>query len=347
MKIGTAKYGYTKKKYFKQKDGEVIYRILPPLGELADQGRWSMFYRIHYGYKNTKGQMRVFQTSLVKNKKKMIEVPDAAVERIEKLKAQLDLAKKNGNKDLAEKLSELVGPMGRFNLDSNHYMNVIDLNGNIGILKLRHKAKLALDEVIKRLRDKGVDPLSVNDGRFFIFRRSGKGLETTFSVDVFKEKLHVEGVGQVEREVVHKLDDELISRLSSEAGELNKLFKKLSAEEIQSIVDTTDINTGKSTAIDALFSTDEGSSDDDSESDDSSESTSSESSTESSVAASSASDAGLSSIVENKVESTPAEVSTQASAPSQEEKTSTPISSYSQKTAEQEQDEFLKNLGLV
>ena len=257
MKIGKAKFGFTQKKYFKLKDGESTFRILPPLGELADDGRWSMFYKIHYGYKNTKGKLRIFQSSLVKNRKSgMVEVPDAADQRIKDLKAKLEQAKSSGNKQAVEALGKLVsGQKPMYNLDSNHYMNVIDTQGNIGVLKLRHRAKTALDVQIKKLREKGIDPLSVDNGRFFVFTRSGMGLDTSFQVDIQQEKLTVQGVGEVNRDVVHKLSDELISRLGEEAAELGKLYRALTADEIQRIVDTTDLATGQSPVIDELFDT--------------------------------------------------------------------------------------------
>ena len=64
MKLGQAKYGgeYVKKNNYKLKDGEQVYRILPPMGELAEQGRWSVFYNVHFGYKNSEGKLRPFQS---------------------------------------------------------------------------------------------------------------------------------------------------------------------------------------------------------------------------------------------------------------------------------------------
>lgn len=260
MKIGTAKFGFQKKKNFKIKDGDNTYRILPPLGELADEGKWSVFYKIHYGYKNSKGKMRVFQSSLVKNRKSgMIEVPDAAVARIEKLKLQFETLKKKENKTKAEKeameqIGTLVsGQKPMYNVDSNHYMNVVDEQGNIGILKIRHRAKTALDQAISKLRESGVNPLSINDGRFFTFTRSGTGLDTTFSVSVKQEKLNVPGIGEVKKDIVHVLSEELIGRLSEEAAELNKMFRALTAEEIERVVKASDLSTGKSPVLDELF----------------------------------------------------------------------------------------------
>lgn len=275
MKIGNAKYGFTQKKYWKLKDGESVFRILPPLGELADEGTWSVFYRVHYGYKNSKGKMRVFQSSLVKNfKTKVIEVPDAAVERIDKLKAELEKAKDAKNDELAGRIAKLAGGQkSMYNVDSNHYMNSVDSQGNIGILKLRHKAKQALDLVIDQLRAKGIDPLSKDNGRYFVFTRTGTGLNTTFKVDVKKKKFNVEGVGEVEQDEVHKLSPELISKLGSEAAQLDKLFKAPTSEEIERIVKESNLLTGNSPAIDVIIDakTDDGS--DNGEGDDGSDET--------------------------------------------------------------------------
>lgn len=255
MKIGKANYGSGKKTYFKLKDGDGVYRILPPLGDLADDGIWSTYYRVVYGYTNTAGKSRAFESSLVMNRKtKMIEVPDASVERLDKLKASLEAAKQKKDKASIERLHKLVGaPKSRYNLDSNHYMNVVDLQGNIGILKLRHKAKQALDVQIRKLRDKGIDPLAVETGRYFVFTRTGMGNETQFAVSVYGVEQEVDGVGTVSVPVVHKLSEDILNRLSSEAGELQKLFKKPTAEEVEQIVKESDLATGVSPNIDDIL----------------------------------------------------------------------------------------------
>ena len=247
--FGTSNYGgaYIKKNWFKLKDGEVAFRILPPLGELAKEGRWSVFWKVHYGYKNSASQLRTFESPFVKNNKtKMVEVPDAALERIEKLKAQFEEAKKTNNKELIAKLDKLVGQKGQFNLDSNHYLNVMDEAGNIGILKIRHRAKVALDDEIKRLRADGVDPLSPDNGRVFVFRRSGMGLDTSFKVSVKQETVDVPGFGPMKRDIVHKLTAEMGARCAvkqgngsfryGEAANLATLYKRPTSEQVARIV---------------------------------------------------------------------------------------------------------------
>jgi hypothetical protein len=262
MKIGKPKYGsdFVPTKYWKLKDGESIYRILPPLGELADDGVWSVFYKVHYGYRNTQGRMRVFQSSLVVDRgSKMVEVPDAAVERIDRLKMELEKAKVSGNRGAIEKLKALLQT---YNLDNNHYVNAIDFQGNIGVLKLRHRAKQALDAVIKKLNAQNIDPLSADDGRFFTFTRSGNGLDTTFQVAVAQEEITVPSIGLVKRDFVHRLTPEIIARLGKEARELNKLFKKPTSDEIALIVSQSDLATGRSRGVDEILDTKSGSAED-------------------------------------------------------------------------------------
>jgi hypothetical protein len=265
MKVGTAKYGssYTKKNYFKLKDGDNVYRVLPPMGDLAEAGRWSVFYNIHYGYKNTQGKMRAFQSPLVKNRKtKMIESPDAALERIDSLKAELAKAKDAKDQGRIDRLSPLVGSQkSLYNLDSHHYMNVVDLQGNIGVLKIRHRCKLALDAEIKRLREEeGVDPLSADNGRFLVFRRSGSALDTTFQVTVYQESQTIGGQ-KVKVDKAHSIVDattgevtkEWQSRLEREAFQLDKMFKRPTSEEVALIVENADLFTGISAGCDAVF----------------------------------------------------------------------------------------------
>jgi hypothetical protein len=264
MRIGEGRTGYEKKTYFKLKDGDTSFRIIPELGDLVDDGVWAKYYQIHYGYRNTKGNMVVFQSPLVQDRKtKMVEVPDKALERIDKLKAELAKAKEAGNTAMVERLMKLVGGQkAMYNLAKHHYINAIDTQGNIGILKIGHKCKLSLDAEIAKLKKGGTNPLSINNGRYFVFNRTGKGLDTTFQVTVLKEKLDVPGVGIVERDIVHVITPEILKRIEKEAAitskeddldrGLDNLYPMFTAAEVEQIVAQSDILTGKSPALDAI-----------------------------------------------------------------------------------------------
>ena len=269
--FGTNNYGgqtaFFKRNRYKLKDGDNVYRILPAMGDLAAEGRWSVYHNVVFGFKTSEGKHRPFESPEVQNRKtKMIDVPCAASDLINKLKGQLAEAKKAGNKEVAAQLAKIVGDypvMGVFSLNRDHYMNVVDRQGNVGQLELGHKAKLSLQTEIDRIRNtEGFDPLSPDNGRFFNIRRTGKGLDTLCQVTVVKEKIDVPGVGKVERDLVHAVDAALLERLLvqkggkwlyKEAANLQELYPTPSSEEVALIVKSADILTGKSFGVDQVF----------------------------------------------------------------------------------------------
>jgi hypothetical protein len=255
---GTA---FKRKEHFSLSDGDVIARILPqPKGSYAEyRSVWHKFHAVHFGYKNIEGKHRMFESPLVKNNKtKMIEKPDAALERLNDFKAKLEQAKIEKNVQAESALNSLVGMKGIYNIDNNEHMNVILLDGRIGELKIRYKAMVALKAEIKRLQDgspdePGFDPLSFENGRFFVFSRSVAGRDTTFSVREYKEKVTLEGIGKVERSLVHRVTPELEARLELEGFDLQKLFQTPTSEEVAQIVAESDLRTGKSPACNRIF----------------------------------------------------------------------------------------------
>ena len=237
VKIGTRKKatgGYEKKEFFSLKDGDNVYRILPPLGELADDGVWSVYHKVHFGYKNGEGRMRVFLSPEVRDKNRMVVVSDPALERIQKLEAARVKAKEMGNAAAVKKLDE---QLYSYSLDKKHYMNVMTLDGKIGVLKIPHKSKLALEAEMKKLEAQGIDPLSPEDGRFFSFSRSGRGLDTIHQVRVYEETVTENG-RRIKVEKVHTLTDDVLSRLEKEASlNLRTLYRETTEEQVREIVE--------------------------------------------------------------------------------------------------------------
>ena len=76
VKLGKPKYEQGTKNYFSFKKGQdmFILRILPPMGELADEGKWSVYHRVEFGYAGTDGKMKPFLSPRVVNYDKMVEV---------------------------------------------------------------------------------------------------------------------------------------------------------------------------------------------------------------------------------------------------------------------------------
>lgn len=250
MKLGKAKYTTEKKEIFKIKDGDNVFRILPPMGNLADAGVYSRYYKVVWGYKDTKGNNRPFVSPRVQNfRTKMIEVECAATLRVERLKKELDESIKTAKefaknkqplpeplKAKLEELKELVGAKGRFNIDSKHHMNAMTQDGKIGLLKLAGRGFQALKAKFKQLEASNIDATGVNGGRFMVINRQGTGLDTTYSVEELKQQVKTQEYGLVDKSLPHDLDDAIISRLSNEAYELDSLYPTPTGEEVELIV---------------------------------------------------------------------------------------------------------------
>jgi hypothetical protein len=262
------KPNYGGKKEFKKKNdwsleqGDQTFRIIPPRGNLKESGRWSQYYSVIWGFKNTQGKLRPFASPFERNEDKTTKVPCAASDFINNLKARLEKAKEEGNQQAVASLTALCAwdPVakkpGNYSIDSNHHLNVVDLNGNVGKLKLRHKHKQKLDVEIDKLRAAGIDPLSPDDGRFFTFSKSGKNFDTDVKVTVYKQKVQamVDGeMAEVEKTVSHKIDAALANKIKEDAFDLEKLFTFVTAEECKAIVDNVAIGTGISLACDDIF----------------------------------------------------------------------------------------------
>lgn len=249
MKIGKSKHGGSRKNFFKLAKGEGIvgvYRFLPPLGDAADEGLWTAFYRVHYGYKNSEGRMKPFQScEKVNFSNKMVEVVDAAKQRIKmleakavELKAALKTAEETGtpNPAAVENLATVRELLKRYNLEGKWYMNAIDLSGAIGLAKIPHKAKQLLENLIKELEAKGVDPTGVEDGRFFEIIRTGNNNTTVYSVRLHTKTIQHPELGEIQQPVKHALDESILARLGNEAHNLKTLFKAPTAEQVARIV---------------------------------------------------------------------------------------------------------------
>jgi len=247
MSFGTANYdGGSQKKRFKIKDGDNVYRILPPWGSLSEKGHWSKYYNVVWGYKNAKGDNRPFNDCRVTNyKTKMVEVESAAYVRSAKIKAALEDLKTRAKAGEAidPSLIEKTDKMSQtYNIEGKHYINVVNLQGDIGVLKLGVKGKQLLEEEIKKLTAKGVDPLSLDNGRYFNIFRSGSGRNTVYQVTQYKEQRVIEGGEIAEFPKIHKMDDLFITRCKSEIFDLGKLYTTPTPEQVEAIVAGGDVD---------------------------------------------------------------------------------------------------------
>lgn len=238
VKLGTPKYEQGNKNYFsfgKDKNSFTL-RILPPMGELADKGKWSVYHKVEFGYVGTDNKMKPFLSPRVVNFEGMVEVESEAHKRRELLKQQQAAAKEAGNAQLLEQCTNLLK---KYNQDAKHYMNVVDLNGNVGLFKIGHRGYQALKAEIDRLRSEGVDPIGIDNGRYFVFSRSGRGKDTVYTVVEFKQKQEMEspqGKIVVDVPYPHAINEAIMSKLATDAFELNKVYPSVTPEQEARIV---------------------------------------------------------------------------------------------------------------
>jgi hypothetical protein len=233
-----------KKIYFSIKQGKNIFRIFPSL----DGSRWSTFYSIHFGEVDTKGKMRVFQSCEVKNRKtKMVEVEDPRKTWLntknEEYKKFTDLYKKAPSEALKAKIEAVKKDLGftkegysTKKLENKNFMLAMDLDGNVGLLQLKYKEKLALDEARKKIEiEDGVDPIGIK-GCYLEFNKTGNSFDTIVTVTGHQLSSTVNGKTYKELNT-HEATDADAEKIKNSKIDLNDLYVTLSQEEIQHIMD--------------------------------------------------------------------------------------------------------------
>ena len=258
---------YKKKNYFKITDQEQVFGFFGPLYGARNN---AYFYKVHFGYKNSKGKFRPFQSTLRINKEtKEVETPDAALTQLNHLTEQLEKAKKEKNQPAIERLSTLVGMKGVYNLDKNWHFNVHTMDGRIGTLALRHRAGMILDSKIEEWKKAGIDVFSAEDGRFISVRRIGTGPDTSYDIQLYRQQEDIGGGRKAQVDVVRTITPALANKAGGfvtaydgegkelyaegDAADLTKLFQKITPEEIALIVEKADLRTGNSPACDLIF----------------------------------------------------------------------------------------------
>jgi hypothetical protein len=246
-----------KKKQFKLVDGSNVFAVMPPAHSLAEKGYFSVFYKIEWGYKNSQNHNKPFQDCRVVNyKTKMVEVESAAHVYREQLNAQKAAIKEYKDKimtmarngqatadqvqqavDAEKKVVELCK---QFNLEKKHYLNVMNLKGEVGLLKIGHKAKLALDAARAKLLAEGVESIGLT-GVFFDFNKScatGNFQDITTTVNPYQENIQAVVNGAVVMVKQNKTYDitNMADRVHSECWELANMYPVLTSDQIDQIV---------------------------------------------------------------------------------------------------------------
>jgi hypothetical protein len=240
---------FTRRNYFDvEKDGvSNVYRLLPPFGSLANDGKIAYYWAIHFGFKNSEGKMKPIACIQRKNKEGVVTQACPLCIKLNSLKTAHEAMKL---KDPESPMTKELGERLRWlNLDKGYSLNVLATDGKIGVLKLRYKPFKALETLITKLhKEEGVNAVNPGEGVYFDIRRTGTGFQTEYTVEAATLTYKNQDTGRMVKEYkMAVVDDSIIERMEKEAADLPKLYKIFSEEDLALVA------TGDPTVLDRLF----------------------------------------------------------------------------------------------
>jgi hypothetical protein len=262
--VGQAKFGTDKPKRnwdnanWSIKKGETaVYRILPPFGRLAPSGKWFKYETIVWGFKGTNGKQRPFRSTLVKNRKGMIERPDPTVAWIESRNQELqdqikELKSKGKTKAEIERLTEpLQEFVNQYRVNKFLLLNVMRPDGQIGRLTIKYKHKQALDALFEDLLNKeNINPIDPKQGVWVEFSKKGEGRDTQFFCKAVEDVIRENGKTMKSiRPAPLTADD--IKRMKDEAWDLTMAYRDISDEDVARLAESR----GDPEVVDFVFGT--------------------------------------------------------------------------------------------
>lgn len=233
-------------KNFYLEDGSNLYRLLPPFGNLAKTGGLYAYHQV-YWLVNAAGKKRPIETRFRKSKDGTVLVSCPLHDKITAVTAQLQAIVDNPNSKESQK-EAAKNKLKGLNLDKAYYLNVMDKNGEIGVLKMKISMKGDLENVLKQLRNEGVDPINPgpDNGVFLDFKRirdeQGK---VKYTVDVSRVTKKDPNTKRITQEYDYApIDETVIERMENEARDVTKLFKELSDMELKLVasLDPSDVD---------------------------------------------------------------------------------------------------------
>ncbi len=257
IKMGKAKIGFGDgKKMFKLAQGSNIVRLLPPLGELASAGTWAVKEAVHWGYKDSRDRWKLFRCIQRKDfKTKMVleRCPQCDANNLmkERYEAKLQQLVTGGVPEEAAKarLAALADEILRFNLDAKYYINVLNEKLEIGRLPISGKHQQVLEKTIRDLQADGLDPFDINQGVWIDLFMQGKGSQCVHQANVVQDMVVLPTGNKAKVPRMAPLAREVLMRLKDEAWDLRDMFRTLTAEQIQRLVDSK----GAPGVVDAAF----------------------------------------------------------------------------------------------
>lgn len=240
----------------------LVVRLLPPFGNLAAQRKWSIYHSVHYGFEGRDGRdptkTRHKPFACVEEKRRGMVVSDCPMcnlmqSRKKSLEAKLAKLKADGKTDDEAKAltKDLSDWLRKYNVDRKHYMAAMDESGRFHVFMLSHETKKRLEGVIAKMLEQDIDPLDLDSGVWFEFRRSGNPKVVSSlvdEVDVVMEKTVVNGRSYMAPKPAPLSEDQTNEALRI-LPSLDTVVTVISREQIQQLVNCS----GDPEEVDAIF----------------------------------------------------------------------------------------------
>lgn len=225
---------FAKKNRFYLNEGSNIYRLLPPVGDLADTNRLYGYWSVYWltGDDNKK---RPVPTLLQKSKDGTIIQRCPIYDALQAKEKQLEALKKDPVKN-ANAIEALTAFLKAHSLDKGYYYNVMKPSGEIGVLKIKYKAQQALKALFDQLKTEGIDPINAGEENgIYIDFKTARDERNQFVYTVVKhQKTYRDPATKdlISRTERAPLDEAALERVEKEAEDLTKLFKYMSPEQM-------------------------------------------------------------------------------------------------------------------
>jgi hypothetical protein len=230
-------------------DKDNVYRLLPGHPKAPD-GMWKVYLRQHWGYRRpqrkdpSKTYPSLFLCVREKNRDKMITKECAECRKIDRIKAKVESIKqdmKSRGKPEAE-INALLGPQAKWlndhNCDGKWNFLAKKPSGEIGILQIPHKAFLALEILRKEMCEKYKleDITDIERGIYINFKRTGKGVEMTFTATPVREA-NAEGYERIKPAPLTAAE---LDEMEKVLPPLSDIGVKLTEDQIESLASGTE-----------------------------------------------------------------------------------------------------------
>ena len=263
----TPKYGSDFNYPVGLKDGDNIFRIIPPLFSQELTGKWALSHAQHFGYPTKSGDKSIPNNFYCVEKSKFVSgelvvlqaCPEDVLikEHLEEWDTAKKTLTKQGKSETEIKVAtdSLASFCRTHNRDFKWYLNVKWADGTFGCVKIAGKAKKAIDKRIAELQKRKVpiDPISADQGVWFRVTRTGKYLNTEYDAFIVTEEVAVNGQ-TYERIKAAPLSEADYAMAQEKCRDLTEVgIRRLTLEQVQLLVGSG----GDPDVVDAVFKTGE------------------------------------------------------------------------------------------